>query len=271
MAFMAAHGYEKERFESPVSKRFHCSYCMHVFKDPVMCRRNQHSFCRGCITRHLENQRRCPVCKDELTLETLTDPPRILTECLSELKIRCEFYERGCREIIALQGLERHVELCGYAAANCSNEGCELEVNKRDLIHHEFVECEHRKLRCHNCERLSKDVDELKQSLKAVSCKVNGMEKQLDTTCKNLYAAVEIKLDSFLKNFDFKVKEQQKNMDCTLQALKRSSNSVEDNLKELEKVVESLPKKSRVESDDDEAGSDTTTSDNDTEYFSQIF
>ena len=265
---MAAHGYEKERFETPVSKRFHCSYCLHVFKDPVMCRRNQHTFCRGCITSHLENQRRCPVCNDELTLETLTDPPRILTECLSELKIRCEFYERGCHEISALQGLERHVELCGYAVAKCSNEGCDVEVNKRDLIHHEFVECEHRKLRCHNCERLSKDVDELKRSFIAVS---RDMEKQLDTTCKNLYAAVEIKLDSFLKNFDFKMKEQQKNMDCTLKALKRNNNSVEDNLKELEKIVETLPKKSRVESDDDDAGSDTTTSDFNAEDYSQIF
>ena len=251
---MAAHGYDKERFESPVSGKFHCSYCLHVYKDPVMCRRNQHSFCRGCITRHLQNQRTCPACKDELTLETLTEPPRILTECLSELKIRCEFYERGCHEIVTLQGLDRHVELCGYVPATCSNEGCDLEVNKRDLIHHEFVECEHRKLRCHNCERLSKDVDELKR-------KVNDMEKQLDTNSRNLFAAVEIKLDSFLKNFDMKMREQQKNMDCTLKAMKRSNNTVADNLKEIKNVVESFPKKSRVETHDDDSRSDDSRSD----------
>lgn len=229
---MAAHGYEDERFESPVSGRFHCSICLNVFNDPVMCRQNQHIFCRGCISKHLENYRTCPQCKDQLNLDQLSVVPRILTDYLDELRIRCEFVQRGCEEFVQLQYLKKHVEECGYAPVSCSNEGCQREVNRRDLTHHEFVECEERQLKCHHCERLSKDVDILKE-------KVTGMEEKFDTACANVYAAVEVKLDSFQNNF----KEQQKNIDDSLTSLKRSNSSIKGNLKKLIKVMGVASKK----------------------------
>ena len=37
-------GYEDDRFENVVSQNFHCPICLNVFKDPVMCQRNQHYF-----------------------------------------------------------------------------------------------------------------------------------------------------------------------------------------------------------------------------------
>ena len=102
-------GYEDNRFENAVSQNFHCPICLNVLKEPVMCRRNQHYFCTSCITRHLGNSPTCPTCMEELTVETLTQVPRIVTNCLSELNIRCDYFSRGCREFVQLGNLATHV------------------------------------------------------------------------------------------------------------------------------------------------------------------
>ena len=193
-------GYAVERFENAVSRRFHCSICLNVFKDPVMCRRNQHSFCRGCITRHLMNFQTCPICMDQLTLDTLTDPPRILTDYLSELRIRCDYYPRGCQRYIKLDDLERHVSDCGFAPVVCSNEGCLLEVNKSELVYHQTTLCEQRIAKCHNCKRLAVQVDELRTSSAVVSNKLDDFNAALTTVCLETIKAFEVKLNEFEKH-----------------------------------------------------------------------
>ncbi len=101
-----------------------------------MCRHNEHLFCRACITKHLMNSQTCPTCMEPLTLDTLTQAPRGIRNLLAELKIGCEFFERGCKMFVELGDLERHVADCGFAPAVCSNAGCQFEVNKQDLIHY---------------------------------------------------------------------------------------------------------------------------------------
>ena len=99
---MASHvqGYDEKRFVTTISRNFLCLICFNVLKNPVLCARNQHCFCRGCITKHLENSRRCPTCADELTEETLTESNRMVKDYLNELNIRCVYHERGCEEIV---------------------------------------------------------------------------------------------------------------------------------------------------------------------------
>ena len=161
-------GYEDDRFENIVSQNFHCPICLNVFRDPVMCQRNQHYFCRPCITRHLQNSQRCPSCQEELTLETLNKAPRIVTDYLSELKIRCDYFSRGCLQSLQLGDLERHVKDCGFTPVLCSNEGCVVEMNKRDRTHHETEVCEFRKVKCHDCSEIRKEVDQMKVNLNEV-------------------------------------------------------------------------------------------------------
>ena len=178
---MASHvtGYDDERFEHVVSQSFHCIICTNVFKDPVMCRHNEHLFCRACITIHLTNSQTCPTCMEPLTVDTLTQAPRGVRNILAELKIRCEFFGRGCREFVELGNLERHVADCGFAPAICSNQGCQLEVNKQDLARHETVECELRRVECHSCSKLGQEMDAVKVSLAALNEKLDRNEKQM--------------------------------------------------------------------------------------------
>ena len=131
-----AFGYPDEQFETVISESLHCGICSCVFKDPVMCK-NEHCFCRGCITKHHENYHTCPCCNQDLTVETLADVPRFFKNLLSEQRIRCDYHKRGCQEIVQLGNLASHVAVCGKAPVLCENEECSSEINREDQFRHE--------------------------------------------------------------------------------------------------------------------------------------
>ena len=184
-------GYEDERFQQIVSQTLHCIICTNVIKDPVMCRQNEHLFCRACITTHLMNFQTCPTCMEPLTVETLRQASRTVTNLLAELKIRCEFFNRGCGKFIELGDLERHVTECGFAPAVCSNEGCQLEVNRQDLLHHETAVCELRRVQCHSCKDIRQEIDTVKVNLTAMNEKLDRNEKKLDRNEKHFSDKLE--------------------------------------------------------------------------------
>jgi hypothetical protein len=170
------YGYEDSRFEKAVDAHFHCSICYNVLKEPMMCRNNEHIFCRGCITEHLTvNSHTCPECNEDLTVETLRKA-RLVGNILSELKIKCDYSNRGCHEFIRLEELDSHVENCGFAPLKCSNEECQLVVDKRELIHHESTVCEYRKVKCHSCKKLEQDMEGIKEKIEGMEAMKEKME-----------------------------------------------------------------------------------------------
>ncbi len=173
-------GYDDERFETIVNQNFHCLICYNVLKDPVMCRRNQHYFCSGCITEHLrKNSHTCPTCADELTVETLQDVPRIVEDYLNEQKIRCDHYDRGCRELVQLQNLQRHVAECGFSPVVCGNQGCGETISKRDRTYHESELCQFRKLKCHNCGEISTMMAGMKMKMANLDTKMANIDTKM--------------------------------------------------------------------------------------------
>ena len=173
-------GYEDERFQNTVVQSFHCGICYNVVKDPAMCRHNEHLFCRACITRRLMDSQTCPSCLEPLTVDTLTQPSRTVMNLLSELKICCQFYSRGCKEFVELGNLDRHVTDCGFAPAVCSNEGCRLEMNKQELLHHETAVCELRRVKCHSCNDIRQEMSTVKVNMAAMNEKLKEVSKKLD-------------------------------------------------------------------------------------------
>ena len=157
-------GYPDEQFEAVISESLHCGICSCVFKDPVMCK-NEHCFCRGCITKHLENYHTCPCCNQDLTVESLTDVPRFFKNLLSEQRIRCDHYERGCQEIVHLGNLASHVAVCGKAPVLCENKKCSSDINREDHIRHQNEECRFREVKCRNCKEMSSMVQEIRTTL----------------------------------------------------------------------------------------------------------
>ena len=191
-------GYDDERFESIVDQHFHCLICYNVLKDPVMCRRNQHYFCRGCITEHLRrNSHTCPTCADELTVDTLTNVPRIVTDYLNGRKIRCDYEDRGCRELVQLQNLNRHVAECGFSPVVCGNQGCGQTISKRDRTYHESELCQFRKLKCHNCEEIS-------TAMASIETKLTDLDTKVDTKLNNMNTKMN-NMDTKLKDMGTKI------------------------------------------------------------------
>ena len=180
-------GYDDERFESIVDQNFHCLICYNVLKDPVMGRINQHYFCHGCITEHLRrNSHTCPTCADELTVETLAEVPRIVKTYLNERKIRCDYEDRGCRELVQLQNLNRHVAECGFSPVVCGNQGCNQTISKRDRTYHESELCQFRKLKCHNCGEISTMMAGMETKVAELDMKINTNMAHTSTDMKNI-------------------------------------------------------------------------------------
>ena len=126
-----------------------------------------------------------------LTVETLRQATRGIRNMLAELQIRCEFFDRGCGKFVQLGNLERHVADCGFAPAVCSNEGCQLEVNKHDLLHHETVVCELRRFKCHSCNDIRREMDTMKVNLAGMNEKLDRNEKKIEDVVKLEVKTVE--------------------------------------------------------------------------------
>ena len=230
-------GYDEERFVTTISRNFLCLICFNVLKDPVLCPRNQHCFCRGCITKHLENSRRCPTCADELTEETLTEPPRMVRDYLNELNIRCVYHDRGCEEIVQLQHVDQHEDSCGFTPAVCTNPGCGATLNMRDLTIHESELCEYRKLKCHSCGEMTKTLADMEKRMarmetnqanvqKNMEKKIANLEKNMETqikstntTTQNNMAILETKLTTSVEKIEQNMAKNTANMEGKLEAV----------------------------------------------------
>ena len=95
------------------------------------------------------------------------------------------------RKFVQLGDLERHVADCGFAPAVCSNEGCQLEVNKQDLLHHETVVCELRRVKCHSCNDIKQEMDTVKVNLAAMNEKFDRNRKANEKQFETLNSKVE--------------------------------------------------------------------------------
>ena len=62
-----------------------------------------------------------------------------------------------------------------FAPAICSNEGCQLEVNKQDLLHHETTVCELRRVKCHSCNDIKRDIDTMRGNSAAMNKKLKKL------------------------------------------------------------------------------------------------
>ena len=226
-------GYEDEKFEHVVSESFHCIICTNVFKDPVMCSQNEHVFCRGCITQHLGNYPTCPTCMEPLTLETLNQAPRSLRNLLAELRIRCDFFERGCGKFIELGRLEIHAKDCGFAPAVCPNVECQLVVNKQDLARHEAGGCELRGV----FQGIKQDMDEVKINLAFLNEKLAAHEKTMDRNDRNL-KAMEENLAAKVEGIQRQLNKQEVNSGNVQRDIIKMKDSLREITKQLGRMMQ---------------------------------
>ena len=123
---------------------------------------------------------------EQLTLETLRPPSRIIASVVSQLKKpRCSHVSRGCEENVQVEELLLHEQTCGYAPVVCSNEGCKETVNRRDKESHETEECKFRKITCESCDEELVYVDYEKHQC-TLRKEMNEMKSRLDEVTESL-------------------------------------------------------------------------------------
>ena len=239
MAFCSTvvrYGYEDCRFEKDVDENFHCSICYNVLKEPRMCRNNEHLLCLDCITEHLRvNSQTCPECNEHLRVDTLRRA-RVVNNYLSKLKINCDHASRGCPEFICLEELKTHVATCGYAPLLCSNAECGMEINKQNKLRHEIEVCEYRRVKCHDCGQLRKDVETLKRGLSELDGKVKANNKK---TQNNHVEMIEVvgKMKGRLLELDAKVEALKTSQDQIRQEISKSILKVNKDVDEVKVMM----------------------------------
>ena len=237
-------GYDEERFASTVNRNFLCPICFNVLKDPVLCPRNQHCYCRGCITKHLENSQRCPTCADELTVEALTEPNQMVKDYLNELNIRCVYNSRGCKEIVQLQHLDQHEATCGFTPAVCINQGCGATINQRDLTHHESEVCEFRKLKCHSCGEMTKTLEDMEKKMADVE-KNMATSVIMETKMANVERRVTRDIAEIKTDMEGKLGAVSNEVRGLKTALIEGFNEMKDVLVKMEEEIEQNARKVR--------------------------
>ena len=121
------------------------------------------------------------------------------------------------KNIVQLQHIERHettVRVDLHQLAVCSNQGCGVTVNKRDLIHHESEVCEFRKLKCHSCGEMTKTLADMEK-------KIVNLERNMATkiTMETKMANVERKMTTMETNMKRDTADIKTDMEGKLEAV----------------------------------------------------
>ena len=146
---------------------------------------------------------------------TLAEVPRIVKTYLNKRKIRCDYEDRGCRELVQLQNLNRHVAECGFSPVVCGNQGCNQTISKRDRTYHESELCQFRKLKCHNCGEISTMMAGMETKIADLDTKINTNMAHTSTDMKNINTELN-KINTELNKMDTRLENNTKNMNTNI-------------------------------------------------------
>jgi len=116
---------EKRIEEEDTVSDYHCSVCYSVFFQPITTPDCKHTFCRQCLSKVLETQNTCPLCRNEIgdfIVETAQENEKISSEVKakfpSEYEERVEEWNKYCElakylKTIQLKVGNEHVNING--------------------------------------------------------------------------------------------------------------------------------------------------------------
>ncbi|NXA33602.1 RNF41 ligase, partial [Eudromia elegans] len=141
-------GYDTERFVGYVNEGLLCSICRDVLEDALQapC---EHAFCAACIHGWLLHHSNCPEDRQALDGALLRPLYRYMKNDLNRLQLHCKNREYGCEMVCSLESIDRHERECEYSQILCSNPGCPVQIERRNLDGHLAV-CDYRSRECPN-------------------------------------------------------------------------------------------------------------------------
>jgi hypothetical protein len=162
----------------------------------------------------------------------------MVKDCINELNIHCIYIDRGCQEILQLENLERHEATCGFTPAVCTNQGCGVTLNQRDLIHHQSELCEFRKLKCHSC-------GEMTTTLADMNERMANVEKNMTTNMarKETMVTMETHMNNIqtnMANMETRMANVERNMGIMGTKITNVERNVTDMKTDMEGKLEAV-------------------------------
>jgi hypothetical protein len=160
----------------------------------------------------------------------------MVKDYLNELNIHCVYNNRGCHEIVQLEHLDNHEATCGFTPAVCTNQGCGVTLNQRDLIQHQSELCEFRKLKCHSCGETTKTLAEMEK-------RITNVEKNMATN--ETIANVEKNMERNAADMEGKLEAVNNEVRGLKTALVKGFDEMKDVLIKMEDKIEENTRKVR--------------------------
>lgn len=142
--------YQVEHYVEEPDEELVCSICRAVFCDPTLCPCD-HVFCKACISKWLENNRNCPICRKRASMTSIKQTVPIVKNLIMKLMVNCHNKSFGCKGQFSVEGSEAHVKECEYEFVQCSNKPCTDKLFRKNIVEHETKDCPHRPIRCKKC------------------------------------------------------------------------------------------------------------------------
>ena len=122
---------------------------------PIECSYCQQVLCSQCKNKILQNDRKCPQCREKFIPKKLN---RNLKCILETLRVKCQFSLNGCNELLSFERLAEHEQECEYQGASCPSS-CGFCGLIKDLFLHkkecelEIVNCKHQDCKFSDCKK----------------------------------------------------------------------------------------------------------------------
>ncbi len=127
-------GFMVDRFVSNVDQNLVCNICTGVMDQAVvtLC---GHSFCEECLKTWLDRPETdsCPGCRSYTSRFDLI-PNLAVRNMIDALLVWCDNSERGCKIVMRLESLRKHLERCEFREVKCS--ACGETLPKNELANH---------------------------------------------------------------------------------------------------------------------------------------
>ena len=111
---------------------FVCGICQDVLNKPVVTQCCRQSYCRQCIEEWLKGHNTCPNDRKPLTINRVSEAPRLVINVIDKMQIRCDNSDKGCPEVTTIGTKEYHYKTCIYN--KCKTCGCDRMDDHHDCL-----------------------------------------------------------------------------------------------------------------------------------------
>ena len=93
---------------------FECDLCRNVLKKPVVIPCCRQTYCRDCIDEWLKERGTCPIDRKPLSIDGLSKAPRLVTNLINKMQIKCDYSDKGCPAVTTIKDKRDHNKICTY-------------------------------------------------------------------------------------------------------------------------------------------------------------